>query len=121
LEALVFSQAAAATTIHSKRPDVVSVDCVEHKAIPESDSIQIRRALRKNATDHAGIVRSNTGLATGSKTVDDLLERYDDAGEAPFSPHPLETRNLLVACQRVFEGARRRTSNVGLHYNIDLA
>ena len=72
-------------------------------------------------TEHAGIVRTNNGLTSAKRKIAELLKAYDSAPEAPFSRHPAETRNLLVAAQFVVQGAIDRKVNVCLHYNIDQA
>lgn len=120
LEALVFSQAAAHATTGATCPTVREIKAAEYYSISEAESIHIRRAMRKNCMDNAGITRSNSGLAEGSKTNKKLLAQYDKSEPAPYSQHPLETRNLLVAASYVFSGAIDRQDNVGLHFNVDL-
>lgn len=121
LEALVFSAAAAASA--KSEPD-----SYEHgrahsqtKSVAEADSIRIRRALGKTMTQHVGIIRTNQGLAQALHSVEGLLNEFDTLPEAPFSQHPLETHNLLVAAKIVILQASERHQNVGLHYNADLA
>ncbi len=90
-------------------------------AIAEAEAIRIRRALQRTMTNNVGIVRTFHGLHEAERTVEALIQEYDSLPEAPFSPYPLETRNLLVAARFVIEGAIRRDRNVGLHFNADLA
>lgn len=120
LEALVFAAAAAeSSTEASALPEESSLSCTDYKCISEAESIHIRRALQKVMTERVGIVRSDSGLASVKRHISDLLRDYDKAAEAPFSRHPLETRNLLIAAQHVVQGAIERKVNVGLHYNVD--
>ena len=71
-------------------------------------------------TAHAGIVRTNKGLDEALAAVKAMQNEYDDHPEAPFSTHPLETRNLLDTAEHVVRGAIARKANVGLHFNADL-
>jgi aspartate oxidase len=72
-------------------------------------------------TEHVGIVRTNRGLEQASSTVGTLVKQYEKLPAAPFSIYPVETHNLLITAKIVIESALRRTTNVGLHYNSDLA
>jgi len=72
-------------------------------------------------TNEAGIVRTFHGLREARETVDGLLREFYTLPPAPFSAHPRETHNLLVAARYVLDGAIRRDRNVGLHFNADLA
>lgn len=118
LEALVFAGAAAKVAEGGKpieRPD--STD--EPKCIAESESIRIRRAMQKVMMSDVGIERSNAGLAEAKQGINELIAEYDSLPSAPFSTHPLETRNLLLAAREVVAGAIARKVNVGLHFNVD--
>jgi L-aspartate oxidase len=122
LEALVFARSAACADEHEGPPLTKAITIPAAKCIPEEESVRIRRTLQKTMTDNVGIVRSTAGLKQARNVVKKLLKEYDqDEPEAPFSTHPLETHNLLVAATYVIDGALARKENVGLHYNIDLA
>ena len=71
-------------------------------------------------TKGAGIVRTTAGLRETVAVVQGLIEEYDHLSDAPFSSHPIETKNLLVAARYVAEQALARTTNIGLHFNEDL-
>jgi L-aspartate oxidase len=120
LEALVFARAAG---LASPIGEVAAApaDKPKARAISESRSIHIRRALQKTMTDRVAIVRTNAGLAEAKKDVDRLIYEYENLPEAAYSQHPLETYNLLLAARSAVEGAINRKVNVGLHYNSDLA
>jgi L-aspartate oxidase len=122
LEALVFATAAAeaAKDIELSEGDP-NISCSDYQCVSESESIHIRRALQKIMTDRVAIVRSTSGLTSAKRRINDLIKEYGASAPAPFSRHPLETRNLLVAAQYVVQGAIDRKENVGLHYNIDLS
>ncbi|HWA83932.1 MAG TPA: L-aspartate oxidase [Fimbriimonadaceae bacterium] len=120
LEALVFAAAAAEACASIKpQPGDEEATAIQYKCISESESIHIRRSLQKIMTDRVGIVRNNGGLTSAKRRVAELIKAYDAAHEAPFSRHPAETRNLLIAAQYVVQGAIDRKVNVGLHYNSD--
>jgi len=119
LEALVFAEAAAeASTTDQWLP--MSVDeCPVRHCISEAESIRLRRALQRTMTTDVGIVRTSSGLREASAIVEALLSEYKSLPSVPYSQHPVETHNLLLAAQCVVDGALRRTANVGLHFNED--
>ncbi|BBO23654.1 L-aspartate oxidase [Candidatus Nitrosymbiomonas proteolyticus] len=121
LEALVFgSEAASACTAEPPLPgEVAEFQCP--KCIPETEAIVIRRTLQHTMSDFAGVVRTDEGLLRARGQISKLFEEYSAAHEAPHSPYPLETLNLLTAASYVVEGAIRREDNVGLHFNADRA
>jgi L-aspartate oxidase len=120
LEAMVFSMSAAEA---ARAEEIGTTEFKANAAKPfaEADSIRIRRALQRTMTDGVGIVRTNAGLEETERTILALIEETDALPSAPFSMHPLETRNLLSAALYVVSGARARKENVGLHFNSDLA
>lgn len=120
LEALVFA-AAASENVGSQGAGEPGgqISCPDYHCIGEAESIHLRRALQKVMTERVGIVRTDGGLASAKRRVADLLKEYSRAAAAPFSRHPLETQNLLIAAQHVIQGAIDRKVNVGLHYNSD--
>lgn len=120
LEAIVFARAAAEAS-RLDRHEASQGAAVKPKCISEAESIRIRRTLQRTMTNHVGIVRTFEGLAEAEATVDALIADFESHPNAPFSEHPRETWNLLVAARHVVRGARARTQNVGLHFNADLA
>lgn len=118
LEALVFASSAAEAA--AKEPQL-SIDGkgARPKSVPEAESIRIRHELQRTMTANAGIVRNNSDLADAMATVIRLEAEYNALAEAPFSRHPLETRNLLVAARHIVQSAQDRKENVGLHFNSD--
>jgi L-aspartate oxidase len=121
LEAIVFSSAAAEairseTGTLPNTPDFKPTHC-----IPESEAIHIRHALQAQMSSHAGIFRTNAGLAILKKFIDETLINYDQPPSAPFSAYSAESRNLLICAQYIANGAISRKTNIGLHYNADNA
>ncbi|MFM9872352.1 MAG: L-aspartate oxidase [Fimbriimonadaceae bacterium] len=121
LEAIVFSFAAA-EVVSSENANLPSTpEFVSPHCIPETEAIHIRHALQKQMSAHAGIFRTNAGLANLKSFVDQTLISYDEPPSAPFSAYSAEARNLLVVAQSIANGAIACTTNVGLHYNADIA
>lgn len=119
LEALVFAVSAAEASAN----DVEYQGAEEpgaYRCISEAESIRIRRTLQRTMTNEAGIVRTTKGLEDAKEVIAGLLAEYATLPAAPFSAHPLETHNLLVAGKHLVDGALKRDRNVGLHYNSDL-
>jgi L-aspartate oxidase len=121
LEALVFADAAANASKGESLPSSAGVASLPIHCITEAESIRLRRALQRSMTANLGIVRTFNGLREANETISSLLDEYRSLPESPYSQHPLETHNLLLAAQSVVHGAVARTQNVGLHYNSDLA
>lgn len=119
LEALVFAGSASEAATED-RLGRFTVEGKSTKAVTEAESIRIRRALQRVMTSEVGIVRSNRGLLEAQSTLESLADEYQTLPAAPFSPHPAETSNLLIAAKSVVAGAIGRRENVGLHFNSDL-
>lgn len=120
LEAIVFAKAASEAAVNEPPISVDSVTARKVKCTAESHSIRLRTRLQHQMTKEVGIVRSNAGLIETVKAINEMLTEYDTLPDAPFSPHPIETRNLLLAARYVAAQAVARKENIGLHYNIDL-
>lgn len=124
LEALTFASAAAEDSwpvaAGSREVEGGHAWIPAQKSIPENDSIRIRRRLQSLMTDHVGIVRTNSGLQEAVGLIDELIDEFDRTPSAPFSPHPMQTLNLLIAARYVARGALERKENVGLHFNEDI-
>jgi L-aspartate oxidase len=120
LEAIVFSMAAAKASADDPMPTGGKRSVPTRKCVPESESILIRRALQRIMMQEAGIVRTFAGLREAEKIIADLIVEYEHGASAPYSQHPLETHNLLLAARHVVRGALERKENVGLHFNADL-
>jgi len=121
LEAIVFSFKAAEVVVN----EPVDIPAVHEPksplCLPESEAIQLRHALQKLMSAHAGIFRTTAGLQEASDKIATALTQYDGHATAPFGSYSAETRNLLINAQLIVNGALSRTANVGLHFNADLA
>lgn len=120
LEAIVFAKAASEAAVHEPALRIPSLTTRKTKCIAESHSIRLRTRLQHQMTKEVGIVRTNAGLAETVRAIDDIIAEYESLPDAPFSPHPFETRNLMLAARYVARQAAARTENIGLHYNADL-
>jgi L-aspartate oxidase len=119
LEAMVFS-AAAARAVRAEPPvDAVDTGAAQPKCVAENEAIRIRHQLQQGMTDHLGVFRTNAGLSSMRRLVDELEGDYGRLPAAPYSAYSLETRNLLVAGRHTVEGAIALKDNVGLHFNAD--
>jgi L-aspartate oxidase len=121
LEAIVFAKSAAEASVDQPRhAQFTALPSTTPRCIPEAESIRIRRTLQHLMTEKAGIVRTTTGLREARRTILKLMKDYDSQPAAPFSQHPLETYNILLAARCVVHDALARKVNAGLHYNSDL-
>jgi L-aspartate oxidase len=119
LEAMVFSS--SASEVAPNEPAVVGEgEAREHFCIQEAESIRLRRTLQKAMFEKVGIVRHTKDLNETRRLVEGLIAEYDALPRAPYSQHPLETRNLLLCGKAIVSAACAREFNVGLHYNEDL-
>jgi L-aspartate oxidase len=120
LEAMVFAKSAS-ESVAKMEIDVFSrLDSLPVKCVSEAHSIRIRTLLQHQMTKGAGIVRTTSGLKETASVVDSLIAEYESLADAPFSSHPIETKNLLLSAKYVADQAVARTINIGLHYNEDL-
>jgi L-aspartate oxidase len=121
LEAIVFSFAAANSLSPDSKAPPPPTDSKPSICIPENEAIHLRHALQTQMANHAGIFRTTSGLQTLHHFVTSATQDYDAGANAPFSPYSAEARNLLTTAQYIISGALKRTNNVGLHFNADLA
>lgn len=120
LEAIVFARGGAGAAASEPALSDDLPRPTPPRCMAETDSVQLRRALQHAMTERVGIVRTTEGLREAAKEIEKLVKEYDSKTGAPYSPYPLETRNLLLAARHVVAGALARNENVGLHYNSDL-
>jgi L-aspartate oxidase len=121
LEAMVFAMSAATASADDPSPSPIKRSVPARRCVTEAESIRIRRALQRTMMLEAGIVRTFSGLREADQTISTLQAEYEQEAFAPYSEHPLETQNLLLAAKNVVRGALARQDNVGLHFNADLA
>lgn len=121
LEALVFGHAAAEASVSEPSSVAKSLEAEEPACMVESESVVTRRALQRIMTEKLGIERSYEGMNSAKSVIEALSNEALAKQTARFAPHPAETMNLLKAAKYVIDGALARKTNVGLHFNIDLA
>ncbi len=117
LEALVFADRAAHRAAESV-PGSGSSPCLTPSSPIRLPALPILPALRELMWQHAGIVRTDSGLAQARTELARMDQRAGPAAEPP-SPAVLELRNLLLVARLVVECACRRRESRGLHYNED--
>lgn len=120
LEAMVFSMSAAEVVADEPVVSPVVRPIESPRCIAESEAIRIRHALQRLMSQKAGVFRSNQGLAEADNQVAQLRAEFEALPATRFSIYAAEAENLLIAAQHVVRGARARTQNVGLHFNVDL-
>lgn len=120
LEAIVFAKSASESVVQLDSEVFSRLDSIPVKCVSEANSIRIRTVLQHQMTKDAGIVRTNSGLEETISTINSLISEYESLSDAPFSSHPIETKNLLISAKYVAEQAFARKENIGLHYNEDL-
>ncbi|MCO1659934.1 L-aspartate oxidase [Pseudonocardia humida] len=85
----------------------------------------LQRAVRDTMTEHAGVVRDETGLRTGLARLDDIEAAAADVGVHPdlagFQDlaHAFDLRSALVAARATVEAAIERRETRGCHNRSD--
>lgn len=85
----------------------------------------LQRALRTLMTDHAGVVRNETGLREGLARLDDLEARSAGVGVHPdlagFQDlaHAFDLRASMIAARATLEAALERRETRGCHNRSD--
>lgn len=85
----------------------------------------LQRALRTLMTDHAGVVRNETGLRQGLARLDDLEARSAGVGVHPdlagFQDlaHAFDLRASMIAARATLEAALERRETRGCHNRSD--
>lgn len=120
LEAMVFATAAAQAVQDEPPSQGSDFDESQPKCVNESVAVRLRHTLQNSMTENLGVFRTTEGLRGSVKTVESLLNEYDQEPGTDFSAYSLETRNLLIAGHATAMGALARKSNVGIHFNADL-
>lgn len=120
LEAIVFAKSAAKASESEPDAQIGTITPESPNCPVEGMSVSIRKHLQHAMTEKVGIVRTNQGLEEARDIVAELKADYHDKATARFSPYGQETFNLILAAEKVIEGAIERKENVGLHFNEDL-
>ncbi|WP_166641410.1 FAD-dependent oxidoreductase [Amycolatopsis sp. SID8362] len=85
----------------------------------------LQRALRNTMTEHAGVVRDETGLRAGLSELDDLEGRMRDLGVHPdiagFQDlaHAFDLKAAALAARATLESALERRETRGCHNRAD--
>ncbi|ONI92764.1 succinate dehydrogenase [Saccharothrix sp. ALI-22-I] len=85
----------------------------------------LQRTLRNTMTEHAGVVRDETGLRKGLSELDDLENRMRDVGVHPdlagFQDlaHAFDLKAAVLAARATLESALERRETRGCHNRSD--
>jgi L-aspartate oxidase len=115
LEGLVFSRRIAAAVARDLPPaQEPSADRRTPGLVPADAVAAVQRVM----TEHAGVLRSDTGLAAAAGR---LAEIAGAPGEEPPAPdtHSWEATNLLTVASVLVEAARLRQETRGSHWRED--
>jgi succinate dehydrogenase/fumarate reductase flavoprotein subunit len=106
------------------RPDavpegVIGGRFVHLEPVPPSDDsredpLVARRALQREMTEHAGVLRDEASLALAAKAVERALATTDGA-----SLEGAEVRNLATVARAAVDAAHRREESRGAHTRDD--
>lgn len=115
-------------TVHRSEPAVAEsraeVDTV--LAADGTENVRsLQRAIRNTMTEHAGVVRDETGLTAGLAELDALEARMKDLGVHPdlagFQDvaHAFDLKSAALAARATLEAARARRETRGCHNRSD--
>ncbi|MET4167496.1 MULTISPECIES: FAD-dependent oxidoreductase [Gordonia] len=85
----------------------------------------LQRAIRTTMTDHAGVVRDETGLRKGLTELDEIETRMSDVGVHPdiagFADlaHAFDLKSAALAARATMESAIERRETRGCHNRSD--
>ncbi|OBB70596.1 FAD-dependent oxidoreductase [Mycobacterium sp. 852014-52144_SCH5372336] len=91
----------------------------------EENVRSLQRALRNAMTEHAGVVRDETGLRTGLTELDDIERRLSDVGVHPDIAgfhdlaHAFDLKASVIAARATLETALERRETRGCHNRSD--
>jgi L-aspartate oxidase len=126
LEALVFAERAAATTLAERCPlpsrddilawDDSGTDNMEEWVLISHNRDEVRRLM----WDFVGIMRSTLRLERAQRRIELLLSEVEDFYKrTKVSEHLVELRNIALVASLIIESALRRKESRGLHYTTD--
>jgi len=79
-------------------------------------------ALRTTMTQDVGIVKSNSRLDRAERRLEHIDKEVSRTWKRCKPTQDLvELRNLVIVSKMVVSASKRRETNVGLHYNLDLS
>jgi succinate dehydrogenase / fumarate reductase flavoprotein subunit len=85
----------------------------------------LQRTLRNTMTEHAGVVRDETGLRAGLTELDELESRMRDVGVHPDTAgfqdlaHAFDLKAAVLAARATLESALERRETRGCHNRAD--
>jgi succinate dehydrogenase / fumarate reductase flavoprotein subunit len=85
----------------------------------------LQRTVRDTMTEHAGVVRDETGLRKGLSELDELEDRMTDVGVHPDTAgfqdlaHAFDVKAAVLAARATLESALERRETRGCHNRAD--
>jgi succinate dehydrogenase / fumarate reductase flavoprotein subunit len=115
-------------TVHRSEPAVAEARAEVDTVLAADGTENVRslqRAIRNTMTEHAGVVRDETGLTAGLAELDALEARMKDLGVHPdlagFQDvaHAFDLKSAALAARATLEAARARRETRGCHNRSD--
>ena len=116
LEGLVFGHRAAhhALNLEPRIPKAEKMPDLKGVLIDDNQMKAIQEEIKKILWNHAGIVRSLTGLNQAKKQLDALNQTFPQ--QFPLSSLESETSSMLQVGQLVIQAALERKESLGAHF-----
>nr|WP_232452856.1 fumarate reductase (CoM/CoB) subunit TfrA [Methanopyrus sp. KOL6] len=106
--------------IQVRETDAPAVESEIWSTIGQEDTILVREKLRKTMWEHVGLERSEKGLKTAIKILNELKETVESGLDDEYGLRPvLEVRNMVEVAIAVARSALYRTESRGAHYRSD--
>ncbi|RZQ60143.1 L-aspartate oxidase [Amycolatopsis suaedae] len=116
-------------TVQRRSPDAVAEARDEVAGLLASDGPEnvraLQRAVRDTMTEHAGVVRDETGLHKGLVELDDIERRLSEVGVHPDRAgyqdlaHAFDLKASVLAARATLETALERRETRGCHNRSD--
>lgn len=118
IECLVFGKRAVTDSIHNRRKTAIPETAERFTLDPAKREayLQLKNEIADLMTRHAGIIRTEEGLRTGLKRLEELARKEDFNGDEYYA---LASRNLLTVARLIMTPALLRQESRGGHFRSD--